>query len=162
LSDILFKTEDYIFSYRVAGICMQNGKLLLQKPTNDSGYAFPGGHVAFGETNSDTLIREFKEEIRADISVGELKWVAEIFFPWGDKPCHQICLYYDVKLNNEKQIPLDGMFIGDENLEERDFKIEFHWIPLDMINEIEVYPTNTAKLIQKLDDGVQHFVYREE
>ncbi|MEA4890348.1 MAG: hypothetical protein VB070_12905 [Clostridiaceae bacterium] len=53
MPDILFKTDDYIFSYRVAGICVQNGKVLLQKPTNDSGYAFPGGHVAFGETNSD-------------------------------------------------------------------------------------------------------------
>ena len=54
MADILFKTDDYIFSYRVAGICVQNGKVLLQKPTNDSGYAFPGGHVAFGETYSDT------------------------------------------------------------------------------------------------------------
>lgn len=42
MTDILFKTDDYIFSYRVAGICVQNGKVLLQKPTNDDGYAFPG------------------------------------------------------------------------------------------------------------------------
>ena len=32
--DILFKTEDYVFSYRVAGICIQNGKVLLQKPSS--------------------------------------------------------------------------------------------------------------------------------
>ena len=55
--DILFKTEDRVFSYRVAGICVQNGMVLLQKPANDSAYAFPGGHVAFGETNAETLIR---------------------------------------------------------------------------------------------------------
>ena len=47
MSDILFKTDDYVFSYRVAGICIQNGKVLLQGPTNDNGFAFPGGHVAF-------------------------------------------------------------------------------------------------------------------
>jgi ADP-ribose pyrophosphatase YjhB (NUDIX family) len=52
MSDILFKTDNYILSYRVAGICIQNGKVLLQKPTNDNGYAFPGGHVAFGEQTS--------------------------------------------------------------------------------------------------------------
>lgn len=34
MSDILFKTDDYVFSYRVAGICIQNGRVLLQKPTN--------------------------------------------------------------------------------------------------------------------------------
>ena len=93
MSDIIFKTENYVFSYRVAGILIHNGKVLLQKPTNDTGYAFPGGHVEFGETNEETLIREFKEEIGADIKVKEIKWVAEMFFPWGNKPCHQICLY---------------------------------------------------------------------
>ena len=81
MSDILFKTEDYVFSYRVAGICIQNGKLLLQKPADDEGYAFPGGHCAFGETSEETLIREFREETGAEISVGELKWVGEIFSP---------------------------------------------------------------------------------
>ena len=79
--DILFKTDEYVFSYRVAGICIHNGKVLLQKPTNDTAFAFPGGHVELGETNAQTLIREFKEEIGVDITVGDLKWVGEIFFP---------------------------------------------------------------------------------
>lgn len=162
MKDILFKTDDYIFSYRVAGICIQNGKVLLQKPTNDTGFAFPGGHVALGETNEETLKREFKEEIGVDITVGDLKWVGEIFFPWGDKPCHQICLYYSVALDDQSQIPQIDEFIGDEQLEGRDFKIEFHWISLDETENIEVYPTNTSELIKKLDDGVQHFVYKEE
>jgi 8-oxo-dGTP diphosphatase len=60
--DILFKREDWVFSYRVAGICVQNGKVLLQKPTNDNAYAFPGGHVEAGETLSDAMIREVYEE----------------------------------------------------------------------------------------------------
>lgn len=158
--DILFRTEDYVFSYRVAGICLKNGKVLLQKPTNDTGLAFPGGHVAFGETNADTLIREFKEEIGADISVGDLKWVGEIFFPWGEKPCHQICLYYIVEINSDN-IPSDGMFMAKEHIEGRDFQLEFHWVPLDDLKQIEVYPENAAELMSKISDGVQHFVYRE-
>jgi len=71
--DILFRTDEHVFSYRVAGICMQNGKVLLQKPTNDTAYAFPGGHAEFGETNAKTLVREFQEEIGVDISVSDLK-----------------------------------------------------------------------------------------
>jgi len=161
MSDILFHRADYVFSYRVAGILLCENKILLQKPTNDTGYAIPGGHVALGETNAQTLEREFKEEIGADITVGNLKWVAEIFFPWGDKPCHQICLYYDVALTDETQIPLDGVFMGDERIEGRDFKIEFHWMPLENLDQIEVYPTNIADLMKRYDEGVQHFVYRE-
>ena len=64
MGDILFKTDDWMFSYRVAGICVQNGKVLLQTTTGeDRSFAFPGGHVSFGETNEQTLIREFREEI---------------------------------------------------------------------------------------------------
>lgn len=162
MTDILFKTDNYIFSYRIAGICIQNGKILLQKPTNDNGFAFPGGQVAFGETNAETLIRELKEEIGADIEVGSLKWVAEIFFPWGDKACHQICLYYEISLKDETRIPLDGYFIGDEQIEGRNFNIEFHWIPLDKLDGLEIYPTNTSKLLKHLDEGIQHFVYKEK
>jgi len=158
--DILFHTEDSVFSYRVAGMCLQTGKVLLQKTTNDTGFAFPGGHVALGETNEETLIREFQEEIGARISVGDLKWVGEIFFPWGQKPCHQICLYYMVEILSEN-IPLDGMFLGQETFESREFDIEFHWVPLDTLDSIEVYPTNAAGLMKKLPEGVQHFIYRE-
>lgn len=158
--DILFRTEDYVFSYRVAGICIQNGKVLLQKPSNDTAFAFPGGHVTLGETNAQTLIREFQEEIGADISVGELKWVGEIFFPWGRKPCHQICLYYMVEIRSDS-IPQEGMFLGKEQIEGRNFNLEFHWVPMAELKNIEVYPTNVVELMEQIDGGVQHFIYRE-
>ena len=160
MSDILFRTNNYVFSYRVAGICIQNGKVLLQKPTNDNGFAFPGGHVALGETNEETLIREFKEEIGADISVRELKWVGEIFFPWGEKYCHQICLYYAIAIE-DMHTPMDGIFMAQEQLKGRNFEIEFHWIPIDKISDIKIYPTNTVQLLDNLNNGVQHFIYQE-
>lgn len=160
MSDILFKTDDYVFSYRVAGICIQNGKVLLQRPTNDNGFAFPGGHVAFGETNQETLMREFKEEIGTDISVSELKWVGEIFFSWGEKPCHQICLFYTVVIE-DGQTSKEGIIMSQEQLEGRNFDIEFHWVPIDKLSDIDIYPTYVKQLLENPDDRVQHFVYRE-
>ena len=161
MKDILFKTEDAVFSYRVAGICVENGRVLLQTTTGeDRSFAFPGGHVAFQETNAETLRREFREEIGAEVRVGELKWVAEVFFPWGDKPCHQICLYYLVELT-DSHTPREGMFLAKEHLEGRSFDLEFHWVPLEEVEKLEVYPTNCPALLKKLDEGVQHFVYRE-
>ena len=161
MKDILFKTDDGVFSYRVAGICVQNGKVLLQTTTGaDRSFAFPGGHVTFGETNEEALIREFREEIGADVAVGALKWVAEVFFPWGDKPCHQICLYYMVDILNP-EIPRDGVFPAGEHLEGRDFDLEFHWVPLEEAAGYEIYPAQCPELLGRLDEGVQHFVYRE-
>ena len=160
MTDILFRKDDWIFSYRVAGIAVCDGKVLLQKPTNENSFAFPGGHVSFGETNEETLLREFKEETGAEISVGELKWVGEVFFDWGKSPCHQICLYYLVEIVDENT-PKDGSFIGKEHLEGRGFDLEFHWIPIEELSEMEVYPTNAKELLKSLDKGVKHFIYKE-
>ena len=52
--DILFKNDDFVFSYRVGGILMRNGKILLQCPKNDD-YAIIGGHVAAMETSMEAL-----------------------------------------------------------------------------------------------------------
>ena len=41
--DILFKNDDFVFSYRVGGILIHKGKILLQRPKNDA-YAIIGGH----------------------------------------------------------------------------------------------------------------------
>lgn len=38
--------------------------------------------------------------------------------------------------------------------------MEFHWIPLNELKNIEVYPTNTSTLIEHIDGGVQHFIYQ--
>ena len=160
MDDLLFRTESGVFSYRVAGICVRDGRVLLQTTTGeDRSFAFPGGHVSFGETNAQTLIREFKEEIGAEITVGEVKWVAEVFFLWRAKPCHQICLYYMVELLNP-EIPAEGSFLGKEQLEGRSFDLEFHWVPLEKAAELELYPVQCRELLGMLNEGVQHFVYK--
>jgi 8-oxo-dGTP pyrophosphatase MutT (NUDIX family) len=161
IRDILFHDDDQIFSYRIAGICIHNGKVLLQKSGNDPSFAFPGGHVAFGETTEQTLLREFKEEINADIAVDELKWVAEIFFPWGHKTCHQICLFYLVHWVDAAQMPNENQFAAHEEPNGSTSAIEFHWVPLADIHTITLDPPTTAQLLGKLDAGMQHFVYRE-
>lgn len=58
MSDIIFHRDNYIFEYRVAGILVRDHKVLLQAPKNTGEYAFPGGHVALGETNAETLVRK--------------------------------------------------------------------------------------------------------
>ena len=91
--DILFKENEFVFSLRAAGVLIHEERILLQKPKNDD-YAFIGGHVSAFETSEEALVREFREEIHADIAVDGLMAMGEIFFPWGKRPCHQIGLYY--------------------------------------------------------------------
>ena len=160
--DILFTTDDYIFSYRVAGILKRNGKILLQKPLKDKGYSIPGGHVAFGELSSETLIREFKEEINADVKIERLVMVGESFWPWGDRPCQQISFYYEISLCDEKQIPLEGTFPAYDDFGIKRIDLEFSWIDLHKIKNLLVYPTNIKEELLSLPKELKYFVYRQE
>lgn len=117
-----------------------NGKVLLQCPVGTQEYAVIGGHISAMETAAQTLVREYREELYAEIAVGDLLCVAENFFPWGSKPCHQVCFFYEVKLLNTS-IPMEGSFHGfDDNGNER-MDLDFSWVPVKQIkNGLTVYP----------------------
>lgn len=160
MKDILFKTDDFVFSYRVGGILIRENKILLQRPKNDD-YSIIGGHVAVMETSQETLKREFKEELHANIEVGDLFAIGEIYFPWGKRPCHQICLYYKVDLKDES-IPLDGIFHGYDELDNERIDLDFCWVSLeDLRNGIKMYPLELVPHLLTNNDNIVHFVSRQ-
>ncbi len=160
--DILFKIDDWIFSYRVAGILIHNGRILLQRPVGESSYAFPGGHVNLGETSQEALIREFKEEVLADIIPNRLMWMVENFFPWGEKRCHQVSLYYLVSLLDETQISLDGTFLLPDEEERKVSNLEFSWHRLPDLDALEVYPIEAKEKLLHPSDCIEHWVYKQD
>lgn len=160
--DVLIKMEDGVFSYRVAGVLIHKGMVLLQHPVNDPSYAFPGGHVNFGETSQEALIREFREEVAVDIVPTRLLWMIEAFFPWGDRRCHQLGLYYQVELCDNSQIPMEGRFMMPNELERKISHVEFAWFPLPTLEQIEVYPTGTKEKLLALPGSPEHWIYQED
>ena len=131
--DILFTKDGQKFSYRIAGLAIKDGRLLVQRADGDDGLALPGGHVAFGETSAETLSQEFREELGLEITIGELAAVGEVFWDWNG-PCQQIGLYYWVGL---KAGPWEGARPSAEKSE-----IEFLWVPVTdaASGRIKVYP----------------------
>ena len=161
MNDILLPISDGLFSLRAAGILVRNGKVLLQAPKDNGDYTFPGGHVAFGETSADTLRREWKEEAGVDITVGRLRCVEENFWNWNGDDCHQIQLSYTVVLEDEAQILLNGSFVSKKCCEGNNNAIWFHWVPLDEVKNLTVYPVDMAELLMRLEKDAQHFIYKE-
>jgi len=72
----------------VAGICIQNEKVLLGRRRKDDGvfggyWEFPGGKVEAGESDEVALKREFFEEL--NVELGEAKYFKTLHWNYPDK-----------------------------------------------------------------------------
>ena len=68
----------------VAAIIIRDGKLFATQRGHGEWkdwWAFPGGKVESGETTKDALKREIREELAAEIEVGELLTTVEYDYP---------------------------------------------------------------------------------
>lgn len=80
----------------VRGVLVNNGKVLLCRAKGGKTSYLPGGHIDFGETSSQALVREMKEECGVDVQVGRFLGVVEnSFLQHGRKHC-EINLVYEM------------------------------------------------------------------
>lgn len=161
MSDIFFKTPESVFAYRVAGVLIHEGRILLQQLSGGEGYAIPGGHVSLGEEGEAALIREFWEELSADIRIERPVFFGEIFIPWDHRPCHQLCMYYLVSLKDPAQIPTRGDIAVNDELDGKIHRLTFRWLPLEELDSVTVYPTTIQPLLKNPPAGLTPFIYRE-
>jgi ADP-ribose pyrophosphatase YjhB (NUDIX family) len=73
------ETKLHAIRIRVAGLVIQDGKLLLIEHQKDGrGYwLVPGGGVEFGEACEAAVIREMKEELNIDVKVKDLAFASD-------------------------------------------------------------------------------------
>lgn len=76
------------------GVCIQNGKVLLCRAKGGATTYLPGGHIEFGETGRQALVREIKEEMGVDATAGVFLGVVENQFRQHGKPHAEINLVY--------------------------------------------------------------------
>jgi len=156
IEDWLFSDESSVCHFRVAGVLVRNDKIFLQRHKNE--YALPGGHVSFGETSQDALVREFKEEVGVDITCKRLIWVEENFWNWGSKKAHNISFYYVIDLTNDRDIADDFVSASKDNSE-----ILFQWVNIEELEQITVYPSFIKNEVNNIsdNDNVKHFMRNE-
>ena len=57
------------FNYRVVGVAIHDGSVLLHRAAHDPFWTLPGGRAEHGETAEQTLKREMREELETDVHV---------------------------------------------------------------------------------------------
>ncbi len=150
-TDWLFRTPEGICHVRVAAVLIRGGRLLAQK--SGGTYALPGGHLRFGETTVEALVRELKEEMGVEAACRRLLWTEENFWRWGDREAHNLCYYYLIDANGSA--PEEGVLMRDND------SVTFHWLPIAELDGVEIYPTFLKNELPNLSDYPKHFIRRD-
>jgi 8-oxo-dGTP pyrophosphatase MutT (NUDIX family) len=155
---ISFQTAQGRFNYRVAGICIDNGYVLLHRNAEDDFWAFPGGRGELMEPSKDTLIREMMEEVGVQVEVERLLWVSETFFHYNNEGFHELGFYYKITIEEKSAISnKEKVYEGIEG----DKRLIFQWFPIAQVEQMPVYPSFLRKGVQELPKQVHHIVHTD-
>jgi ADP-ribose pyrophosphatase YjhB (NUDIX family) len=163
-----FRDGDTVFLCRVAGVAVHEGRVLLHRSEHDDFWALPGGRIEVGESSTQALRREMREEVGADVTVGRLLWVVENFFqhyPLDQPPNTTISIdHHEIGLYLEMEVP-DHManatsFGGRELVGTPDeFALEFRWFDQAGLGDFDIRPNRIGELLeQPLPTGLPTFV----
>lgn len=141
--------------YSVKAIIIEDGRLLcIQKRDEEGPYLLlPGGGQEWGETLHETLRRECREEIAAEIEIGDLRFVRDYIgrnheFAADDGDDHQVDLMFDCRLAGGEIATLGPAPDGGQ--------IGVAWVPLAELDAARIYPRILARL---LTDGATAPIY---
>ncbi|NHJ05034.1 MAG: NUDIX domain-containing protein [Candidatus Heimdallarchaeota archaeon] len=159
------------FCFRVAGILINDGKILLQTDDLVDFWVLPGGSVKLFESSEQAIKREFKEEMKLDIEIDRLLWVVENSFDFDNTKIHGIEFIFLVKPLNKISGLKQQVFQGIENdltvttesiyKDQKELTLTFRWFHSSELDSITIKPQiynselknlpNHPKLIRNLE-----------
>jgi ADP-ribose pyrophosphatase YjhB (NUDIX family) len=155
---ISFDGEGGRFNYRVAGIVIEDSRVLLSRADWEDFWYLPGGRVEMREEARESLSREMGEELGTTVEIGRLVWVLENFFEFDGTPFHEIGLYFDVLL------PDAPAATGAEEFERDDegTRLIFRWVPVDKLDEVRLLPAFLVEGLRDIPVKTEHVVWRDD
>lgn len=151
---INFEKDNGIFNFRVAGIMLNEGKVLIHKLAKDDFYAFPGGRVEMFETTEKTLVREMQEELGIDVRIDRLIWTCENFFVYEEKKYHEICFYYLMENLDASLYKKGDRFTVFEESREYEFK----WVDLKTVQNEVLYPETIRDRLNSIPENMESII----
>ena len=118
------------------GICVRDGKILLCRAKGGRTTYLPGGHIEFGETGREALVREMREETGLAATVGGFRGCVENAFLQHGKPHAEINLVYELQIAEDAEVRAAEDWI------------EFVWWPLADLANAALLPAVFTRLAE--------------
>jgi 8-oxo-dGTP pyrophosphatase MutT (NUDIX family) len=157
---ICFDDGNRRFNYRVVGVAIHNGSVLVHRADHEPFWTLPGGRAEHGETAEETIRREMLEELATDVQVVRLLWFVENFFDYDGLSHHEIALYFLIRFPPASTPLTTNAF---ERLD-GDVHLRFKWFPLsqEQLACLPLLPAFLAKGLTDLPVSLVHLVQRDE
>ena len=117
------------------GVAVSDGRLLLCRAKGSATSYLPGGHIEFGETGREALVREVREELGVAAKAGRFLGVVENSFMQHGRPHAEINLVYELAFDEPLGEP--------KSVEDW---ISFEWVPLAELAAANLLPAEFQRL----------------
>ncbi len=154
--DISFKTPLGRFNYRVAGLIIHEGELLIMQDINQPYYYIPGGRVGLHEKSEEAILREIREELAIEVEIERFLWVNENFFTEeiSSEKFHEICFFYLLNVKDSSLLENGNQFVVNE-----DGKVHtYRWVKFKELVNLPVYPSFLSEHLENLPSEIQHII----
>jgi len=171
---ITFESGRARFSTRAVAVIVHRDerRVLVSRATIDDSWALPGGRIEIGETSSEAVRREMREELDVEVEVGRLLWVTEEFFEFAGLAWHGIAFYYLVRLPNDSPIYdreessgieefVENIFVPEHlRAEVNRLEMIFCWHDRERLHELTLYPRFLQDRLRLLPGTTEHIIRR--
>jgi ADP-ribose pyrophosphatase YjhB (NUDIX family) len=152
------------FTYRVAAVIIDQGRVLLSRTVGDNFWSLPGGNVNFLEQANEVIQREIRDAFAEEINIERLLWVVENFFrdQKQRKQYHELGLYFLVTLSeNSKLVNGRGPFSGSGAAYSQ--HLEYQWFPREKneLLKVPIYPLFLKYGLVDLPSETQHVINQD-
>ena len=153
---VMFSNGEITFMYRVGGIAVYDGRLLVEHNVKHGFCFVPGGRVEYGENAVQALSRELQEEFGGDVRIGRLVIVADNLFELDGIRYQAAELYFVM------EFPPGHYVLGREGLfEAQEPNLVYQWLPLDKLEEAELYPRFLREFVWDIPQTPKYVIQSE-
>jgi 8-oxo-dGTP pyrophosphatase MutT (NUDIX family) len=148
------------FNYRVAGIALRHGHVLVCREDDDDYTMLPGGRVEMGEPSPVALAREIAEELHSVAITVALAYTVENFFERAGQQFHELAAYYRVDLPEAFPFAEAGVVFETED---EGHQLRFEWVDVagDGLNRVNLLPVWIREKLWTLPASPEHLIMRE-